>query len=216
MIKIKNLTGAYKKASTTIKAVDNLTLDIAEGEFVTIEGPSGSGKTTLLMTIGTMLQPTAGQVMVCGQDVYALSAGQRNRFRAGHIGFVFQMFHLVPYLSVFENVMLAAIKQDGPTRVCVRKLLDELGLSSRSTHRPEQLSTGEKQRTAIARALLNDPPLILADEPTGNLDPENARIVLNHLSDVHKTGRTIVVVTHGREAEDFATRQICLKHGKLA
>jgi putative ABC transport system ATP-binding protein len=216
MINIKNLTGIYKKGASQIKALDNLTLDIAEGEFATIQGPSGSGKTTLLMTIGTMLHPAAGQVIVNNQDVYALSTDQRNRFRAGHIGFVFQMFHLVPYLSVFENVMLAAIKQDESTRVRAGKLLDELGMSPRSTHRPEQLSTGEKQRTAIARALLNDPPLILADEPTGNLDPENARIVLNHLSDVHKAGRTIVVVTHGRETEDFATRKICLKHGKLA
>ncbi len=215
MINIQNLTSLYTKGGTEIKALDNLTLDIAEGEFATIQGASGSGKTTLLMTIGTMLQPAAGQVMVRDQDLYALSPGQRNHFRAGHIGFVFQMFHLVPYLSIFDNVMLAAIRPDLPTRDRARRLLDELGLSSRATHRPEQLSTGEKQRTAIARALLNDPPLILADEPTGNLDPENARIVLDHLKDAHNAGRTIVVVTHGHETEGIATRRICLKHGRL-
>ncbi len=215
MIKIKNLTGLYKKGATEIKALDDLTLDIAEGEFATIQGPSGSGKTTLLMTLGTMLQPATGQVLVRNHNVYALPTGQRNRFRATHIGFVFQMFHLVPYLSVFDNIMLAAVKQDGRTRARAQTLLHEFGLRHRSTHRPEQLSTGEKQRTAIARALLNDPPLILADEPTGNLDPENAGIVLDHLREIHKTGRTIVLVTHGQEAERLATQQIRLKRGKL-
>ena len=216
MIKIKHLTGTYKKASTEIKALDDLTLDIAEGEFATIQGPSGSGKTTLLMTLGAMLRPAAGQVIVNEQDIYSLSTRQRNGFRAANIGFVFQMFHLVPFLSVYDNVMLAAIKQDPATRARARTLLHDFGLWHRSTHRPEELSTGEKQRTAIARALLNDPPLILADEPTGNLDPENARIVLDHLGDVHKTGRTIVVVTHGRDADDVATTRITLNHGKLA
>jgi putative ABC transport system ATP-binding protein len=216
MIKINNLTGTYKKGATEIKALDDLTLGIAQGEFATIQGPSGSGKTTLLMTLGTMLQPAAGQVLISNQDVYALSTSQRNHFRAAHIGFVFQMFHLVPYLSVFDNVMLAAVTPDARARARTRTLLREFGLTHRSTHRPEQLSTGEKQRTAIARALLNDPPLILADEPTGNLDPENARIVLDHLGKVNKTGRTIVVVTHGQEAKHLANRQISLIQGKLA
>ncbi|MCP4449849.1 MAG: ABC transporter ATP-binding protein [Planctomycetes bacterium] len=216
MIKINNLTGTYRKGATEIKALDDLTLDIAEGEFATIQGPSGSGKTTLLMTLGTMLQPASGQVVVQNQNVYALSQGQRNRFRAAHIGFVFQMFHLVPYLSVFDNIMLAAVKQNTTTRARAQTLLYEFGLWHRSTHRPEQLSTGEKQRTAIARALLNDPPLILADEPTGNLDPENARIVLDHLQEIHKTGCTIVVVTHGQEIECLATQHIRLVQGRLA
>jgi len=215
MIKIKNLTGTYQKGASTIKALDDLSLEIAEGEFATIQGPSGSGKTTLLMTLGAMLRPAAGQVIVNQQDITSLSTRQRNGFRAANIGFVFQMFHLVPYLSVYDNVMLAAIKQDAPTRARARTLLREFGLRHRSTHRPEQLSTGEKQRTAIARAVLNDPPLILADEPTGNLDPENAGIVLNHLRDVHKKGRTIVVVTHGRETDRLATRRVCLKQGKM-
>jgi len=215
MIKIKNLTGTYQKGASTIKALDDLSLEIAEGEFATIQGPSGSGKTTLLMTLGAMLRPAAGQVIVNQQDITSLSTLQRNGFRAANIGFVFQMFHLVPYLSVYDNVMLAAIKQDAPTRARARTLLREFGLRHRSTHRPEQLSTGEKQRTAIARAVLNDPPLILADEPTGNLDPENAGIVLNHLRDVHKKGRTIVVVTHGRETDRLATRRVCLKQGKM-
>ena len=216
MIKIKQLTGTYKKGATQIKALDDLTLDIAEGEFATLQGPSGSGKTTLLMILGAMLRPAAGQVIVNQQDITSLSTRQRNAFRAANIGFVFQMFHLVPFLSVYDNVMLAAIKQDSATRARARTLLYDFGLWPRSTHRPEQLSTGEKQRTAIARALLNDPPLILADEPTGNLDPENARIVLNHLGDVHKAGRTVVVVTHGCDADPLATTRIALNHGKLA
>lgn len=216
MIKIKNLTGTYKKGTSTVKALDDLTLDIAEGEFATIQGPSGSGKTTLLMTLGAMLRPAAGQVIVNQQDITSLSTRQRNGFRAANIGFVFQMFHLVPYLSVYDNVMLAAIKQDVPMHARARTLLHEFGLRHRSTHCPEQLSTGEKQRTAIARALLNNPPLLLADEPTGNLDPDNARIVLDHLGDAHKTGRTIVVVTHGCDADHLATTRITLNQGKLA
>ncbi|MCF7975456.1 MAG: ABC transporter ATP-binding protein [Phycisphaerae bacterium] len=216
MIKIKHVTGTYKKGTAEIKALDDLTLDIAEGEFAAVQGPSGSGKTTLLMILGGMLRPAAGQVTIQDQDIYALSTGRRNRFRAAQIGFVFQMFHLVPYLSVFDNVMLAAVKLDARTRSRAQRLLDEFGLGHRSTHRPEELSTGERQRTAMARALLNDPPLILADEPTGNLDPENAGLVLDHLGEIHKTGRTLVVVTHGHEAERFATQHICLRQGRLA
>ncbi|MBI9016024.1 MAG: ABC transporter ATP-binding protein [Phycisphaerae bacterium] len=216
MIKIKNLTTTYNKASKKVIALDDLTLDIAQGQFAAIQGPSGCGKTTLLMTIGAMLQPSSGDVVINNENIYSLSQYNRNRFRAANIGFVFQMFHLVPYLTILDNVMLAAVKKDKSSKDRARQLLDEFGLAHRITHRPDQLSTGEKQRTAIARAILNNPPLILADEPTGNLDPENAAIVLKFLKDYHSKGHTIVVVTHGQETKNIATVKINLKDGKLS
>jgi ABC-type lipoprotein export system ATPase subunit len=194
--------------------LDHIALEIPAGEFVAVRGPSGSGKTTLLMAIAGMLRPSAGSVTVGGQDVFALGQQERARFRARNIGFVFQMFHLVPYLNVAENVRLAA-RADGANHSSeVPKLLDRLGLAGRATHKPAELSAGEKQRTAIARALLNRPRIILADEPTGNLDPENAGMVMKHLADFQQAGGTVVVATHGRACDDFATRVISLRDGR--
>lgn len=199
-----------------MRALDGIDLEVREGEFVAVRGPSGSGKTTLLMAIAGMLRPSAGTVRVNQQDVYGLGNRERAAFRAKNIGFVFQMFHLVPYLNVLENVLLAAPVDDRSSRsTAAAELLDELGLAERATHRPSELSAGEKQRTAIARALLNRPKIILADEPTGNLDPDNAETVVQHLHDFQQNGGTVVVATHGPTAEAFASRVVRLRDGKL-
>jgi ABC-type lipoprotein export system ATPase subunit len=217
MLILQDLTKTYRTRAGEVKALDGVSLQIDKGEFVAVCGPSGSGKTTLLMMIAAMLRPSNGTVRFEDRDVYELTGPARARFRAEKIGFVFQMFHLVPYLNVLENVLLAAAvirRRDG--RAQAAELLQRLGLQHRLGHRPSELSAGEKQRTAIARALLNQPKLILADEPTGNLDPENARCVLQHLQDFQKEGGTVIVATHGPAAQEFATRTINLREGRLA
>ncbi|HJO09342.1 MAG TPA: ABC transporter ATP-binding protein, partial [Verrucomicrobiota bacterium] len=186
-------------------------------EFVAVRGPSGSGKTTLLLTLGGMQRPSAGTVQLAGQDLYGLPPSERAKLRSSEIGFVFQMFHLVPYLDLLGNVLLAS--PSCPSDV-VRKrageLLKELGLAKRVSHRPGELSAGERQRLAVARALLNRPKLILADEPTGNLDPENAAEVIRHLAEFHRSGGTVVLVTHGGAADSHADRTVSLDKGRLA
>ncbi len=216
MLILQNLTKTYRTRAGEVKALDGVSLQIDKGEFVAVCGPSGSGKTTLLMMVAAMLRPSGGTVRFDDCDVYEMTGPARARFRAETIGFVFQMFHLVPYLNVLENVLLAAAvvrRRDGKAHA--GELLQRLGLRHRLGHRPSELSAGEKQRTAIARALLNQPKLILADEPTGNLDPENAHCVLQHLQDFQKAGGTVIVATHGPAAQKFATRTINLREGRL-
>ena len=214
MIRFENVCKIYPTKQGEVKSLDGLNLDVKSGEFVVVRGASGCGKTTLLLTAGGMLRPTAGRITVDGQDLGGLSGPERARFRARKIGFVFQMFHLLPYLSVMDNVLLAA---DSASDHVERagKLLDHLGLSMRSRHRPSELSTGERQRTAIARALLNQPKLILADEPTGNLDPENAAEVFRHLRAFHRTGGTIILVTHGTAADAYVDRVVEMQSGSV-
>jgi ABC-type lipoprotein export system ATPase subunit len=217
MLILQDLAKMYRTRAREVKALDGVSLRIDQGEFVAVCGSSGSGKTTLLMMMAAMLRPSAGTVRFEERDIYALSVPARARFRAEKIGFVFQMFHLVPYLNVLENVLLAAaVVRRGEGKAQAEELLQRLGLQQRLGHRPSELSAGEKQRTAIARALLNQPKLILADEPTGNLDPENARCVLRHLQDFQKAGGTVIVATHGPAAQEFATRTIKLREGRLA
>lgn len=216
IIRIERLTKHYPIRSGGVNALDRVHFDVKEREFIVVQGPSGSGKTTLLLTLGGMLRPTSGRVWIEDRDLYAFSSKERSQFRAEQIGFVFQMFHLIPYLTVLENVELASRK---PVTTMMRRdtisLLEGLGLSHRIHHKPSELSAGEKQRTAIARALLNRPKIILADEPTGNLDPDNAREVLNHLSTFHLRGGTVLLVTHGEEANQYANRVVCLRDGAL-
>jgi len=216
MLTLEDLTRTYRTRAGQVKALDGVNLHIDKGEFVVVAGPSGSGKTTLLMMVAAMLRPSRGTVRFDERDIYAMAVPDRARFRAQNIGFVFQMFHLVPYLNVLENVLIArgSLGRNGH-KVRAEELIERLGLQQRIWHRPAELSAGEKQRTAIARALLNRPKLILADEPTGNLDPENARSVLQHLRDFQKDGGTVIVATHGPTAQEFATRTICLRNGAL-
>jgi ABC-type lipoprotein export system ATPase subunit len=193
-----------------------VTLAIEPGRFVSVQGPSGCGKSTLLMVVGGLNRPTTGGVRVAGEDLAAMSPAARARFRARRIGFVFQTFHLLPYLTVLENVLTAALPGDGAeSRRRATEMLDRFQLSHRLRHRPGELSTGECQRVAIARAMINQPDLILADEPTGNLDPANAAGVLELLSDFHRSGGTVLLVTHQDSAAHYAERTIHLREGEV-
>ena len=205
MISCDQITKNYG-AVTALAPFD---LNVKQGEFVAVKGVSGSGKTTLLLMLGGMLRPTRGKVHFDGTDLYSQSGSARTDYRATEVGFVFQMFHLVPYLGVEENVRLAA--RNGAMTQRPRELLEQFGLGHRLTHTPGELSAGERQRVALARALVNGPRLILADEPTGNLDPENDRQVFEHLSEFHRAGGTVIVVTHGSTADEFADRIVNLE-----
>ena len=216
MIRCEEVTKTFRKNGNEVVSLDRFTAEIAEGEFVAVRGPSGSGKTTLLLTLGGMQRPSAGAVQFGGRDLYGLPPAERARLRSGEIGFVFQMFHLVPYLDLLGNVLLAAPgRPSDAERERAAGLLDELGLAKRASHRPGELSAGERQRLAVARALLNRPKLILADEPTGNLDPENAAEVIRHLAAFHRDGGTVVLVTHGKAADEHAGRILRLEQGRL-
>ncbi len=215
MIHLENVSKIYRTGRGEVRALDAVDLQVESGELVVVRGPSGSGKTTLLLTIGGMLRPTTGRVRFDGADLYSLNERARTRFRAENIGFVFQMFHLLPYLNTIDNVLLAAGAQGRRAgKSEAQEILDRLGLSERGHHKPSQLSAGEKQRTAIARALLNQPKLILADEPTGNLDPENASEVIGDLVEFRHRGGTVIVVTHGTVADQYADRVIYLREGR--
>lgn len=232
IVRLENVAKSYltragsPAAGGQVKALNGISLQIARGEFVVVSGPSGSGKTTLLMILAGMLRPTSGVVSVQQRDLYAMNVQDRAKFRAKNIGFVFQMFHLIPYLNVHENIALAGgaienfkfqipnLKLAKQTRA--RELIKRFGLADRTYHKPAELSAGEKQRTAIARALLNHPRIILADEPTGNLDADNAASVLSYIDDFHRQGGTVILATHGPAAEKFADRVIHLRNGKLA
>lgn len=216
MIRCDEVTKIFRKNGSEVTSLDRFTAEVAEGEFVAVRGPSGSGKTTLLLTLGGMQRPSAGSVQLAGRDLYALSPAERARLRSSEIGFVFQMFHLVPYLDLLGNVLLACPgKPSAEVRQRASGLMDELGLADRASHRPGELSAGERQRLAVARALLNRPKLILADEPTGNLDPENAAEVIRHLAEFHRAGGTVVLVTHGAAADAHADRTLRLEQGRL-
>ncbi len=213
MVRLENISKIYRTKRGEVKALDEVSLQIEEGEFVVVRGHSGCGKTTLLLAIGGMLRPTKGQVIVGGNDVYEMGERARARFRAENIGFVFQMFHLVPYLNVIENTLLSSGSENKQPEA--EELLRRLRMSGREHHKPAELSTGERQRTAIARAMLNHPRIILADEPTGNLDPENAAEAIGYLSEFHRDGGTVIVVTHGSAVDSYANRIIHLQEGRI-
>jgi len=216
MIALEHVTRSYQTPRGRIDALADVSLAIDKGRFVVVCGPSGSGKTTLLMTIAAMLRPTAGTVRIHDADLYAMSIRRRARYRAANIGFVFQMFHLIPYLNVAENVRLGgSLLPAARKKHRADELIEQLGLSSRRTHLPAELSAGEKQRAAVARALLSDPDIILADEPTGNLDPANETAVLTRLSKFHRKGGTVIIATHGPAASPFADQTLQMANGRL-
>jgi ABC-type lipoprotein export system ATPase subunit len=212
LLEIRRLSKSYPGPLGTVRALEEISLMVPAGEFVAVQGPSGCGKTTLLLAAGGLLRPDAGNVAVDGTDLYALSDEERARFRALTIGFVFQQFHLVPYLSVLDNVLapaLALITADSRQRA--EELIGRFGLSHRLHHVPSELSTGERQRTALARALLNRPRLLLADEPTGNLDQENGQMVLGCLADFARDGGAVLLATHDPRAAEYAQRVVPLE-----
>jgi ABC-type lipoprotein export system ATPase subunit len=217
MLQIDSLTKTFRTHGRSLTAVQSVSLCVAPGEFVAITGPSGCGKSTLLLMAGALLHPTSGRVRLCEQDVYACSPGARTRLRAAHIGFVFQQFHLVPYLPVLENVLVPtlAVGNAGGTRERALELLERFGMADRLEHLPAELSVGECQRVALARALLNSPGLLLADEPTGNLDPENEERILTHVRDFTAAGGAVLLVTHSPGAAAGADRVMRMERGLI-
>src|SRR5579863_5511060 len=207
---------ALVKQYGALRALNGVSFNIAAGEWVALMGPSGSGKTTLINILGGLDTLTAGRVVVDGVDLAKLNENALVRYRAEKIGFVFQQFHLVPYLNAVENVMLAQYFHSVTDEGQAAEALKRVGLGERLTHLPSQLSGGEQQRVAIARALINQPKLILADEPTGNLDEANEQIVIDLFRDLHKSGHTILMVTHDPDIARQADRRIELAHGHLS
>jgi putative ABC transport system ATP-binding protein len=210
-VAIESLTKTYG----SLRALDDLNFTVHAGEWVALMGPSGSGKTTLINILGGLDTLTSGRVVVDGVDLAELSESQLVRYRAEKIGFVFQQFHLVPYLSALENVMLAQYFHSLTDEQQAAEALRRVGMGDRLEHLPSQLSGGEQQRVAIARALINQPKLILADEPTGNLDEANENIVIGIFRELHKAGHTIVMVTHDPDIARQADRRVELAHGHL-
>ncbi len=218
MLNMQSVSKSYRHRGKTIMALDDVTIEIPKGDFVAIVGPSGSGKSTFLLMLGGMLSPASGSVLVDGQSLYDLNSERRTVVRREKIGFVFQTFNLVPYLTALENVQIPlflAKRSDKKQKERATALLERVGLSDRLDHKPSELSIGQQQRVALARMLANDPPIILADEPTGNLDPENAKSVQSFLKEANIEGRTIVMVTHDMQAARIARRTLRLIDGKV-
>ncbi|CQD33370.1 ABC transporter ATP-binding protein [Yersinia mollaretii] len=197
-----------------VTALEDINIRINRGEFVAIMGASGSGKTTLMNILTCLDTVTEGQVLLDGIDAAGLDEEGRRKFRADKIGLVFQQFHLIPYLTALENIMLAQHYHSVVDEEAARQVLEQVGMTPRMGHLPSQLSGGEQQRVCIARALVNQPPIIFADEPTGNLDEENEQRVLDLLNHIHRQGRTIVMVTHNPDLGCVADRIIRLQHGR--
>src|SRR6476660_6647928 len=220
MIRLKDVSRLYpakaEASGGVIRALDDFTLSVDPGEWVAIMGPSGSGKSTLVNLIGCLDRPTSGEIWLDGVNVANMSSNELNRVRAEKVGFIFQQFHLIPYLSALENVMWAQYFHSMTDQQEALEALARVGLKDRAHHLPAQLSGGEQQRVCIARALINDPKIVLADEPTGNLDAQNEEIVLRLLRELHQQGRTIVMVTHDPVVARLADRRIELHHGKIA
>ncbi len=206
---------ALVKQYGDVRALDGVSFEVEAGEWIAIMGPSGSGKTTLINILGGLDTPTSGRAMVEDVDVARLDEAGLTRYRADKVGFIFQQFHLVPYLTALENVMLAQYFHSTTDEGEARGALKRVGLGDRVEHLPAQLSGGEQQRVAVARALINHPKIILADEPTGNLDEENERLVIDLVRELHTSGHTILMVTHDPSIAQLADRRIELAHGRL-
>jgi putative ABC transport system ATP-binding protein len=218
MIKIENLSKIYRSKRNSVDALNEVSLSIERGEFVSIVGPSGSGKTTLLLCLGGLIHPTQGKVHIEGVSIYDLDVRKRATFRLQNLGFVFQTFNLIPYLTALENVQIPlslAGVLDGGQSERATELLEKLGLADRLDHKPSELSIGQQQRVAIARALANSPKIILADEPTGNLDPNMTKETISYLKLLNQTGITVVMVTHNPGAAEYAQRTLRLVDGRL-
>ncbi|MDR1914475.1 MAG: ABC transporter ATP-binding protein [Clostridiales bacterium] len=212
LLEIKDISKIYG----SVAALQNVSLSVEQGEWLAIMGPSGSGKSTMMNIIGCMDKPTGGSVFLDGVDISKESAKNLTIMRRDKIGLIFQQFHLINYLTALENVMVAQYYHSLPDEKEALAALERVGLKDRAKHLPSQLSGGEQQRVCIARALINYPMLILADEPTGNLDETNEKIVLDILTQLHKEGSTIIVVTHDPEVADEAQRTVVLEHGRVA
>jgi putative ABC transport system ATP-binding protein len=215
-LEIQNVSKKYeRKNQAPVQAIDGVSLKAESGDFIALLGPSGCGKSTLMLTAGGLLKADSGKVAVNGQDLYSLNNSQRAEFRAGHIAYVYQEFHLIPYLSVLENVRIADLALGGGSQQRAEGLLKQFGLSERQEHLPSELSVGEQQRVALARAIYGGAKIILADEPTGNLDSENAAIVLQALKKFSDDDGIVIMVTHDDRALEYAKKQLKMKNGRI-
>ena len=212
LLELKNISKIYGD----LKALDNVSISVEKGEWVAIMGPSGSGKSTMMNIIGCMDKPTLGEVLLDGVDIAKESSKKLTDIRRDKIGLIFQQFHMVNYLTAVENVMVSQYYHSLPDEQEALEALEKVGLRERAHHLPSQLSGGEQQRVCVARALINHPELILADEPTGNLDEANENIVLDLFAQLHAEGTTLIVVTHDPEVAEAAQRTIVLEHGRVA
>jgi len=211
LLEVKNVSKIYGD----LHALKEVSFQVRKGEWVAIMGSSGSGKSTMMNIIGCMDKPSIGEVILDGQDITKESQNSLTKIRREKIGLIFQQFHLIPYLTALENVMVAQYYHSIPDEQEALQALERVGLKDRAKHLPSQLSGGEQQRVCIARALINSPEIILADEPTGNLDEVNEKIVIDILTQLHEEGSTIIVVTHDLEVGDVAERKIILEYGKI-
>jgi putative ABC transport system ATP-binding protein len=219
LLELRNVSKIYHTGGEEIRALDDVSLDLQSGEFISIIGPSGSGKSTLMHVLGCLDSPTHGEVRLDGVDISRATAGQLAKVRNRTIGFVFQSFNLLPKLNVLQNVelpMVYAGMGGGPRRERAMEALRQVDLAHRVKNRPNQLSGGQQQRVAIARALVNDPKIILADEPTGNLDTHTGELILNLFRDLSRQGRTVILVTHNPEIAAVTPRRIEIRNGKIA
>ncbi|MGB9627579.1 MAG: ABC transporter ATP-binding protein [Thermodesulfobacteriota bacterium] len=218
LIEMRKLSKIYRNGQETVKALIDVDLNIKKGEFISVMGPSGSGKSTLLTTLRGLNHPTEGEVVVDEIPIYKLHLERLADFRREYLGFVFQSFQLIPYLTVIENVMLPLAITNMSNKEQLRmaeEILEKIGLRGKERRLPDQLSGGEQERVAIARSLVNSPPVLLADEPTGNLDSKTGKEIMELFQSLNKEGQTIVMVTHNPENTKYSTRTIFLKDGRI-
>lgn len=217
ILKIENITKCYKNGENQIKALDNINLEIKEGEFIAITGASGSGKSTLLHIIGSVDKPTSGKILLENQDIYAMNDEEQSKLRRRKIALIYQFYNLIPTLNVRENILLPTMLDGGKIdENYLNELINLLGLNDRINHLPNELSGGQQQRVSIGRALLNKPSVILADEPTGNLDSKNSKEIMELLKTANeKYKQTIIMVTHDQELAKYANRIITIEDGKI-
>ncbi len=217
-LEVQNVSKIYQAGREHVSAVNGITSQVMQGEFISVTGPSGSGKSTLLSILGGLNHPTEGKLLVDGIDVYELSVEQRADFRREYLGFVFQSFQLIPYLTVAENVLLpltVSSHSNSEQKEMALSILEKVGLTHKTRRLPDELSGGEQQRVAIARALINQPPIILADEPTGNLDSATSEEIMKLFQALNSEGITMIMVTHNPDNIRYARRCISLRDGKL-
>ena len=218
LIEVQDITKVYNGGEGEVIALGGITCNVAEGEFVSLMGPSGSGKSTLLTMLGAMNPPTSGSVLIDDIDIYSLSAEKRADFRSEYLGFVFQQFQLVPYLTALENVMLPLAitgRSNREQAEMARAVLAKVGLGGKGSRLPNQLSGGEQERVAIARAIVNEPPILFADEPTGSLDSKNSEEIISLFKQLNAEGQTIIMVTHNPEFLIHVQRAIFIRDGVL-
>ncbi|MDY7002322.1 MAG: ABC transporter ATP-binding protein [Thermodesulfobacteriota bacterium] len=219
LIKLEGVTRRYQQGDMTLDALANVSLSIDSGDFVALRGPSGSGKSTLLHVLGLLERPSTGRYMLKGQDVAQMDDDARSEIRNRLMGFVFQSFYLIPYATALENALLPGLYGPTPKKVLVeraQKLFERMGLSDRMDFKPGKLSGGQQQRVALARALINEPSVILADEPTGQLDSKTSTEIMELCRQINAQGKTLIIVTHDAETASYAKRAINLVDGKIA